>query len=122
VTERWVVLLAGVVGAVPFLVSGHKPFAVLAICVGIYFAGKVRPFRDPVRLFSEDDRMTIWKRAEGFCENCGVPTHYESRCPFGGCAADYQADHVVPWSKGGRTLLANGACLCQRCNAAKSDR
>lgn len=31
------------------------------------------------------------------------------------------ADHIVPWSLGGKTELSNCQVLCQRCNAQKSD-
>ena len=33
-----------------------------------------------------------------------------------------QADHIVPWSKGGKTEKENCQMLCQRCNAIKSDK
>ncbi len=31
-------------------------------------------------------------------------------------------DHIVPWSKGGKTVPENLQMLCRRCNALKSDR
>jgi 5-methylcytosine-specific restriction endonuclease McrA len=33
-----------------------------------------------------------------------------------------QADHIVPWSKGGLTTWANMQLLCSPCNRAKWDR
>jgi len=30
-------------------------------------------------------------------------------------------DHVVPWSKGGRTTMANCICACEECNGARGD-
>ena len=33
-----------------------------------------------------------------------------------------QADHIVPWSKGGKTELSNGQMLCAECNRAKSGK
>ena len=35
---------------------------------------------------------------------------------------EMQADHIVPWSKGGRTVAENCQMLCRRDNALKSDR
>jgi 5-methylcytosine-specific restriction endonuclease McrA len=32
-----------------------------------------------------------------------------------------QADHITPWSKGGRTIAENCQMLCRRDNALKSD-
>ena len=34
--------------------------------------------------------------------------------------ADMQGDHIVPWSKGGRTVEDNLQMLCSRCNNEKS--
>lgn len=56
--------------------------------------------------------------------------HYESECPNVdprsgvplGCDADFEADHVVAYSRGGPTSAANVLTACRRCNRAKSDR
>ena len=29
---------------------------------------------------------------------------------------DWHADHVVPWIRGGKTILENGQVLCVKCN------
>lgn len=47
-----------------------------------------------------------------------------ARCRL--CGADSQksvlhVDHVVPWSRGGETLLENLQILCEMCNIGKSD-
>lgn len=78
---------------------------------------------DPQRFFANADRDIIYNRAGGRCQwpGCGVLTHYETNCPLGGCDDCYQADHVIPWSKGGVTGLTNGACLCARHNRLKSN-
>ena len=34
---------------------------------------------------------------------------------------ELQADHIVPWSKGGKTIQDNCQLLCQPCNATKSN-
>lgn len=35
---------------------------------------------------------------------------------------EMHADHVVPWSRGGRTELSNGQMLCAACNMEKKDK
>lgn len=34
--------------------------------------------------------------------------------------AKMEADHIIPFSKGGRTILSNCRCLCKQCNRDKS--
>jgi 5-methylcytosine-specific restriction endonuclease McrA len=36
--------------------------------------------------------------------------------------SSFHADHIVPFSKGGRTILQNGQALCARCNIKKSNQ
>ena len=36
-------------------------------------------------------------------------------------AVELQVDHIVPWSKGGETVLDNLQTLCAKCNLGKSD-
>lgn len=40
----------------------------------------------------------------------------------GGEFEEMEGDHIVPWSKGGKTVPENLQMLCRRCNAVKSDR
>ena len=35
---------------------------------------------------------------------------------------DMQADHIIPWSKGGRTTDDNLQLLCRKCNNDKRDK
>lgn len=72
----------------------------------------VRP-RDPVRRFSRADKAAILTRAGQRCEQHALL--------FGRCRAvdRLEADHVHPWSRGGRTALINGQALCRRHNKQK---
>jgi hypothetical protein len=47
------------------------------------------------------------------------------RCRHPGCTSPFawlQADHVIPWIRGGRTALGNGQILCDPHNKAKRDQ
>lgn len=69
--------------------------------------------RDPRRLFTPDQKALLIRQAGGRCEH---KSPLGRRCR----AAGTQADHIVPWSRGGRTELSNGQLLCRRHNLRKS--
>ena len=69
------------------------------------------PLKDPKRNFDEAQRQVIYRRDNGICRICG------KKCEWN----DWEADHIVPWSKGGKTEIENGQLLCPSCNSSKSD-
>ena len=64
-----------------------------------------------VRLFSEKMKREAYERQGGVCAKCGK--HFDF--------SKMQADHITPWSKGGRTIAENCRLLCAECNREKSD-
>ncbi len=58
---------------------------------------------------SKEYRMLIWKANMGTCAYCGKNVDY----------ADYEADHIYPYSKGGKTHIFNMVCSCRACNRSK---
>jgi 5-methylcytosine-specific restriction endonuclease McrA len=69
--------------------------------------------KDSKRLFSAEQRRILWNTSdERVCAKC--------RCPL--TWADFQADHVRPFSSGGRTNLKNAALLCAKHNASKGNK
>ena len=69
--------------------------------------------KDNQRLFSNEQRLAIFRRDNGICRirfKCqGIKCEWDS----------WQADHITPWSKGGKTTVENGQVACPECNAAK---
>lgn len=63
------------------------------------------------RSFTAMQRIELFSRSGGNCKSCNAPI----------TLTDFHADHVIPWSKGGKTTLANGQALCRTCNLSKSD-
>ncbi len=56
-------------------------------------------------------RKCVFERDGGKCHYCGDELTLQS----------FQADHIVPFSKGGLTVLSNLLCACARCNLAKGN-
>lgn len=63
-----------------------------------------------IRRFSDKMARTAYERQGGKCPRCG--RHF--------AIEEMQADHVTPWSKGGRTVAENCQMLCADCNRRKS--
>ena len=65
-----------------------------------------------LREFTPSERETLYARQDGVCPMCekeGAPkVRYE--------ITEMDADHIVPWKSGGKTVLENGRMLCQRHN------
>ena len=65
-----------------------------------------------IRAFSEGQKIKAYEKQKGICPICGKHFAYE----------EMQGDHIVPWSKGGRTIDENLQMLCQKCNNDKSSK
>lgn len=67
-----------------------------------------------LRQFPDDIRLAVYTRQKGHCAN--------PQCPEKGKEFDItemHADHILPWSKGGRTIEENCQMLCRTCNLRK---
>ena len=82
---------------------------------GIYeylLSGGLRREKLNLRQFDDDEKRAAYETQKGICPRCGK--HFEIE--------DMEGDHVVPWSKGGKTVPENLQMLCRRCNALKGDK
>jgi hypothetical protein len=73
--------------------------------------------KDDKRAFSEAERIRIYRRDRGLCQAClqdGRPEK-EALVPW----SQYEADHVLPHSHGGMTIIENGQVLCSVHNKLK---
>lgn len=65
---------------------------------------------DHVRLIPTAVKLEVWKRDEGRCVQCGSSNNLHF-------------DHIIPYTKGGSSLVAeNIQLLCARHNIAKKDK
>ena len=65
-----------------------------------------------LRLFDEDIRQGKYEEQKGICMICGK--HFDIK--------EMQADHIIPWSKGGKTTFDNCRMLCAECNIKMSNK
>jgi hypothetical protein len=69
--------------------------------------------KDDQRLFTNDQRMTIFRRDKGICQ-------VKIKCDGAECSWDnWEADHKKAWAEGGKTTVENGQVACVSCNASK---
>lgn len=64
-----------------------------------------------LRTFEDHVKKSVYEKQAGKCNHCG------EEFPLN----QMHADHIKPWSLGGKTVPENCQILCQSCNAQKSD-
>ncbi len=79
-----------------------------------------------IRTFDEDERLEVYTRQDGMCPMCQRDgrskvdaTHDKSNAHWE--LDEMEADHIVPWSKGGKTTVDNCQMLCRLHNGMKSN-
>lgn len=65
-----------------------------------------------LRQFDDDIKEIVYERQGGKCNICGKHCELEQM----------EADHIDPWSKGGKTVEENCQMLCKSCNRHKGNR
>lgn len=65
-----------------------------------------------LRTFDEKTRHTVFAKQKGTCPVCKNSFAFEAM----------EADHILPWSGGGKTTLANCQMLCKLDNRTKSGK
>jgi len=64
------------------------------------------------RVFTPQQRSTLYLNAGGKCQQCGDSVTINN----------FEADHIIAYSNGGKTTLENGQCLCIHCNRQKGNK
>lgn len=59
-----------------------------------------------IRVFSERDKRTAYEKQTGICPICGLKHEIE----------DMHGDHIIEWSKGGKTIIENLQMVCHECH------
>ena len=65
-----------------------------------------------IRAFKDGMRQKVYEMQDGICAIC------EKEFGF----LEMDADHITPWSEGGKTVEENCQMLCKKCNREKSSK
>ncbi len=65
-----------------------------------------------LRAFDDNTKREAYEEQGGICKICGNKLEIEQM----------EADHITPWSEGGKTVRENCQMLCRDCNRRKSDK
>ena len=65
-----------------------------------------------IRAFSDNEKREAYEKQKGICVLC--KEHFK--------IGEMEADHITPWSKGGKTTAENCQMLCQADNRTKSSK
>lgn len=69
--------------------------------------------RQERKIMNDDIRYNVLKRDNFTCKLCGASAKD---------GAKLHVDHIIPVSKGGKTVMSNLQTLCDRCNIGKSNK
>ena len=64
------------------------------------------------RTFSTTDKRIAYERQNGICAKCGEHHEFE----------EMEGDHIIPWWRGGKTILSNLQMICKKCNNGKGGK
>lgn len=64
-----------------------------------------------LRAFTPKQSQLAYHKQKGICPHCKKKFQIE----------EMEADHIIPWSQGGKTDQDNCQMLCRKCNRTKSD-
>jgi len=65
-----------------------------------------------LRTFDDNLKRETYEKQQGICGMC--KDHFEIE--------EMESDHIIPWSKGGKTNVDNHQLICRNCNRTKSNK
>ncbi len=65
-----------------------------------------------IRAFNDKQKREAYERQSGICVKCEEEFKLK----------EMEADHITPWSLGGKTIADNCQMLCKKCNRTKSNK
>ncbi len=84
--------------------------------------------KDTKRAFDESQKINIYVKDKGICKSCYEEfkgqgfSEEEAEIKAKVSWSEYDADHIIPWIKGGGTTEEEGQVLCKHHNRSKGGR
>jgi len=69
-----------------------------------------------IRAFDANCKREAYERQNGICVTCSKDDKEKLKI------YNMEADHIIPWSQGGKTIPSNCQMLCKSCNRIKSNK
>ena len=69
------------------------------------------------RALTGEEIYVIFEKYKNKCVACGY-TNEDHNIDYG---QNLHLDHIIPFSKGGKTIVSNTQLLCRKCNSSKGD-
>ena len=95
------------------ILKNEFPERVLFLDTGDLFQGGTESILSDGEIMTDSLRYEVLKRDGYRCKICGVSANEGARL---------EVDHIIPISKGGKTVIDNLQTLCMSCNRGKSDK
>ena len=85
---------------------------------------RIKPTPEDGRTISDDLKDRVWRRDQGMCQaNYKLDSRFDKNTgEICGSNVNLEFDHIVPFSKGGKTTYRNLQLLCRTHNRIKSDK
>ncbi|MBR2381829.1 MAG: DUF262 domain-containing protein [Clostridia bacterium] len=71
-----------------------------------------------IRAFTDNQKRAVYETQGGICPHCAA----ENRAKIKYFIEEMEADHITPWSQGGKTEITNCQMLCREHNRTKSNK
>ncbi len=71
-----------------------------------------------LRAFTDNEKRKMYEKQKGICPHCKKEKREKTVFEIG----EMEADHIIPWCEGGKTVISNGQMLCREHNRIKSNK
>lgn len=71
-----------------------------------------------IRAFTDNEKRKVYEKQNGICPHCVNEKREKTQYKI----SEMEADHIIPWCEGGKTIIDNCQMLCKEHNRIKSNK